>query len=124
MGLASAHILAGRGAILALADINEKALNAALKSLQGDKHIADVVDVRNGQQVTAWIEKIAKTLGKLDGAANVAGVCRDPCAIVDESDDTWNFTVGTFPFSLPCPGLANTRQMSMPRASSTACVHS
>ncbi|KAJ9643307.1 hypothetical protein H2204_002203 [Knufia peltigerae] len=94
IGLASARMLAKRGATLALGDISQAKLEAALASLGPGKHIATVVDVTNSKQVEEWIQEAATKLGKLDGAANIAGVCRHPAPITEESDENWDTTMG------------------------------
>lgn len=92
MGLATAKLLASRGAILSLADINERTLEAETKSLPGcNKHIYTVVDVRSSQSVDAWIKATLEKLGKLDGAVNMAGVISPAKCITEETDETWNF---------------------------------
>lgn len=92
MGLATAKLLASRGAILSLADINESAVKAATDSLTGsDKHMCAVVDVRHSQSVDTWIRSTVEKLGKLDGAVNMAGVISPAKPITEETDETWNF---------------------------------
>ena len=93
MGLATAQLLASRGAKVSLADINEDGLKAALKSLPfPEKHIYTVVDVSNSQSVNAWIDRTVAELGGLHGAVNMAGVIR-PCAEVSEiTDEDWDLT--------------------------------
>jgi len=92
MGLATAKLLASRGAIISLADINEEAVKTSTKSLSGsDKHMYTVVDVRNSQSVNTWIESTVQTLGKLDGAVNMAGVITRATPITEETDANWDF---------------------------------
>ena len=92
MGLATAKLLASRGAIVSLADINEGAVKVATESLSGsDKHIYTVVDVRHSGSVDAWIKSTVEKLGKLDGAVNMAGVISPAKPITEETDETWNF---------------------------------
>lgn len=92
MGLATAKLLASRGAIISLADINEEAVKAAAKSMTGsDKHMSTVVDVRSSQSVNAWIESTVQKLGKLDGAVNMAGVITHATPITEETDENWEF---------------------------------
>ncbi|OAL54595.1 oxidoreductase [Pyrenochaeta sp. DS3sAY3a] len=91
IGLATAKILAGRGAVLSLADLQHDALNRALQSLPGDKHMVTTVDVRDSTQVQAWIDKTVEQLGRLDGAANLAGVTTDGLPIAEETDENWDF---------------------------------
>lgn len=86
--------MADRGAILSIADVNQKGLDDALAELKGDNHIATVVDVRDGSQVHKWIEKTVQQLGKLDSGVNLAGVARMQAAVTEATDDDWDFMVG------------------------------
>lgn len=98
MGLATAKLLASRGAIISLADVNGESVKAATRSLPGsDKHTYTIVDVRNSQAVNAWIESTVHRLGKLDGAVNMAGVITPTAPVAEETDDNWdfNFAVNT-----------------------------
>ncbi|EHY54339.1 hypothetical protein HRR83_008079 [Exophiala dermatitidis] len=94
MGLATAKLLASRGAIISLADINEAGVKAATESLPGgsDKHMYSVVDVRISQQINRWIESTVQRFGKLDGAVNMAGIITPAKPVAEESDETWDFT--------------------------------
>lgn len=76
IGLATAKLLASRGARLSLADINANQLEAAAKSIEqaGGQVIYTVVDVRKSEEVRGFIEKTVQEYGRLDGAANLAGV--------------------------------------------------
>mgnify|MGYP001151052330 CR=1 FL=1 len=89
MGLEIARQLASRGAIVSLADVNEKGLEAAVMCLPGDKHIHSPVDVRDSSSVNRWIEKTVKELGRLDGAVNFAGICSFDRTIMEETDEGW-----------------------------------
>lgn len=96
IGLASAKLLAARGAILSLADINENALKSAIPSLakHNEKgHIYNVVDVRDSSTVDSWIEATVRELGKLDGAVNMAGVITPAKPITETSDEEWDFSL-------------------------------
>jgi NAD(P)-dependent dehydrogenase (short-subunit alcohol dehydrogenase family) len=89
---ALAKVLASRGAILSLADRDQEGLNDTLKVLEGSKHITTVVDVRSTSGVEAWIDKTVKQLGKLDGAANLAGVHTGKGRVLaEETDENWDF---------------------------------
>jgi NAD(P)-dependent dehydrogenase (short-subunit alcohol dehydrogenase family) len=93
MGLATAKLLASRGAIISLADLNKEALETATESLPGsDKHICNTVDVRDSQSVDAWIEWTVEKLGKLDGAVNMAGVITPATKVTEMTDSDWDFT--------------------------------
>lgn len=93
MGLATAELLASRGATISLADINEEALRTAVQSLpNSSKHISTVVDVRSSKSVDDWIQSTVQKLGKLDGAVNMAGVITPATPIVEETDEHWDFS--------------------------------
>lgn len=105
MGLATAQGLYARGASLSLADIREDALDkavseikAASSSSNGDNTIiTTVVDIRDSDQVDAWIEKTIKHFGRLDGAANIAGVLGKSFGVGDLaelSNDEFDFITG------------------------------
>ena len=54
--------------------------------------MSTVVDVRKSASVDSWISKTVEKYGKLDGAANWAGVIRiNP--IVEATDEDWNFVM-------------------------------
>ncbi|OAA59187.1 short chain dehydrogenase/reductase family oxidoreductase [Niveomyces insectorum RCEF 264] len=105
MGLATAQLLAARGASVSLADINETALAAAVASLPvdaapGQKHMYSVVDVRSPAAVDAWIAKTVEDLGTrgggsgrgLDGAVNMAGIIAPAAPITELSLADWDRT--------------------------------
>ena len=100
IGLATAHLLASRGASLCLADVQEEALEKAaaeIKAAYGVDVIPCIVDVRNVTQVDAWIQKVIDHFGRLDGAANLAGVIGKnlgKTGIVDQDEDEWDFLIG------------------------------
>ena len=93
MGLATAKLLASRGAIVSLGDLNEKALLTAIESLPGGegRHMARVIDVRDSKTIDSWIESTVQTLGKLDGAVNMAGIISPACPIARMTDADWDF---------------------------------
>lgn len=78
IGLATAHMLASRGATISIADANEDGLKQAEKEIKEKWPSAGVfscvVDVRNEEQVKNWVEGTKKQYGKIDGAVNMAGV--------------------------------------------------
>ncbi|CEJ61167.1 Putative Dehydrogenases with different specificities [Penicillium brasilianum] len=92
MGLATAKLVASRGAIVSMADINEAALQTVIESLPGsESHFYTRVDVRDSCQVDTWIKSTVNKLGKLDGAVNMAGVITPTMPITETTDETWNF---------------------------------
>ncbi|KAF3012655.1 hypothetical protein E8E14_011011 [Neopestalotiopsis sp. 37M] len=99
MGLATAQLLASRGAIISLADINEEALKTATASLpkppgsSGTKdHMYTVVDVRQTQSVDDWIAGTVARLGAVDGAVNMAGIIRSAVPVAQSTDEDWDST--------------------------------
>lgn len=63
----------------------------------GVKIITRTVDVRDRSQVDAWISDTVKEFGKLDGAANIAGVICPRIGEIfleDESEEDWEFVLG------------------------------
>jgi NAD(P)-dependent dehydrogenase (short-subunit alcohol dehydrogenase family) len=96
IGLATSKLLASRGAKLSLADINASQLEAAVKSIQeaGGQAIFTVVDVTKREHVKKFIEKTVQEYGRLDGAANLAGVIGRHAVTLelrDETDDEYDF---------------------------------
>ncbi|KAF9874242.1 short chain dehydrogenase reductase family [Colletotrichum karsti] len=101
IGLATAHLLAERGAKLSLADVQEKALQQAQSDIQtkypGSEVLIFTVDVKNYDKVENWISETVKHFGKLDGAANLAGIIPDSIGLngIDQQDfDEWNLILG------------------------------
>ena len=94
IGLATARLLASRGASVSLADINQKDLDTAIAELKRSnpkiKIHAKVVDVSNGQEVDEWLEKTVKYLGALNGAVNAAGITGKGTNIADTTDKDWD----------------------------------
>jgi NAD(P)-dependent dehydrogenase (short-subunit alcohol dehydrogenase family) len=88
-----AQLLSKRGALVSLADVNEKGLAETIQSLENSSsHLSTVVDVRKSASVDSWISKTIEKFGKLDGAANWAGVIRiNP--VVEVTDEDWNFVM-------------------------------
>lgn len=78
IGLSLATLLAKRGAILSIADVSQQSLDKAaetLKEASGAEHVTTHrVDVRDYSQVEGWLKATVEKFGKLDGAANLAGI--------------------------------------------------
>ncbi|MFE4611692.1 SDR family NAD(P)-dependent oxidoreductase [Streptomyces niveus] len=92
MGLATARAFAQAGAAVALADINEDAVNAATKQLTdaGHKALALVCDVTDENQVAGAVDRTVETFGRLDMAYNNAGIMPPPTDAADESADQFD----------------------------------
>lgn len=71
IGLATARLLAGEGATLALVDVNEAGLRAAAKETGGHPF---VVELRDGEAIDRSVQAAGEALGGLDGVVNCAGV--------------------------------------------------
>lgn len=96
IGLATARLLAAKGAKLSLADVQEKPLqDLEAELLQYNSNImTKVVDITNRASVEDWISSTVQTFGKLDGAANLAGVIgrqNTVAGVADLDDDDWDF---------------------------------
>lgn len=106
IGLATAQLLASRGASLSLADVNTRGLEEAAKSIEalGAKVIFTKTDCTKPADCKAWIQRTLDTFGKLDGAANMAGVIGKGVGIMgvhNMTDEEWHFVMdininGTF----------------------------
>ena len=121
IGKATAKLLASRGALLSLCDINPTGLEQVAKEIteEGGKAIYTVVDISNDRQVSEWIAKTVEHYGKLHGAANVAGVAPKRFGLdrVEEMDeDDWAFTLGVNLTGLMHCLRAETKALSHPAA--------
>ncbi|KIW17950.1 hypothetical protein PV08_05145 [Exophiala spinifera] len=79
IGLATARVLASRGASLYVGDVNAAALEASLPSIIHTATAAASIktsslDVRNRTDVREFMKKAKAEFGRLHGAANIAGV--------------------------------------------------
>lgn len=101
IGLATAHLLASRGAKgLSLGDLSTDGLEKVASELK-QKYHTDVftfqLDVRNCAKVEEWITETVKHFGKLDCAANIAGVIPKSIGVngIEKQDlEEWDFMLG------------------------------
>jgi len=100
IGFALVELLVSEGAKVSFADVSERALQEATEKLKAMNHpgefISQVVDVRKPDQVNAWIAKTVENFGKLDGAANLAGVIPESInvnRVEDQKDEEWQFVL-------------------------------
>ncbi|KAI0425866.1 hypothetical protein F5Y09DRAFT_334636 [Xylaria sp. FL1042] len=92
MGLSTARLLASRGAVISLADINEAAVKNATASLENShsqEHIYSVVDVQSSKAVNSWIETTIQKFGRIDGAVNMAGIIKHATPVAESTDEDW-----------------------------------
>lgn len=95
IGLATAQVLARKGGIVCLADVDAKAMKEADEYFTKAEatFMLDRVDVSKRKEVDSWIQSIVDKHGRLDGAANVAGIIgRDHgvAAVSELDDDEWD----------------------------------
>lgn len=91
IGLATAKILSKRGAAVGIADVDPEAMKSAEEyfSPLGVPFTISRVDISKRIEVESWIDSVVDKFGRLDGAANVAGVIGKHHGItsVEEIDD-------------------------------------
>ncbi|CAG9948187.1 unnamed protein product [Clonostachys rosea f. rosea IK726] len=95
IGLATAKLVSERGGIPCLSDISSDSLAEAEAYFREHKYnfLAHKVDVSDRGEVENWLDDIVAHFGRLDGAANIAGVIgRDHGvkAVSELNDDEWN----------------------------------
>lgn len=95
IGLATAQILSRKGATVCIADVDPEAMKAAEKYFGslGAPHMVTKVDVSKRSQVDTWIAGVVEKYGRLDGAANVAGVigkAHGIASVAELEDDEWD----------------------------------
>ncbi|KAJ5624108.1 hypothetical protein N7510_000417 [Penicillium lagena] len=97
IGLAVARQLHAHGALLSLADISTECLANAVSELTGRSEDSTImttaVDVSSSSSVNAWISETVSRFGRLDGAANMAGMIGKQHGVgklTDLEDDEWD----------------------------------
>lgn len=95
IGLATAKLLSTRGATVCIADIDPKAMDEAKAYFTplNVPFIITKVDISNRVEVDSWIDLVVNTFGRLDGAANVAGIIgkvHGITAVADMPDSEWD----------------------------------
>ncbi|KID94642.1 short chain dehydrogenase family protein, partial [Metarhizium majus ARSEF 297] len=99
IGLATAQLLSRKGATVCIADIDPEAIKDAEKFFSGlgAPHMTTKVDVSKRTQVDSWVTSIVDKYGRLDGAANVAGVIgkgHGIASVAELDDDEWDKIIG------------------------------
>jgi len=95
IGLATAQIVSERGATVCIADMDLVALTTASDHFEARKkpYMITTVDVSNRAEVDAWIASIVEKFGRLDGAANCAGIIgkhHGIRAVANLEDEEWD----------------------------------
>lgn len=83
LGRAMGEYLAGKGARLALVDLNQDRLNEAVAACEnaGGEARAYLCNVANEEQVSHMVAQVSEDFGALDGLVNNAGILRDGLTI-------------------------------------------
>ncbi|KAF4458903.1 Levodione reductase [Fusarium albosuccineum] len=95
IGLGTAKLLSQRGATVCIADVDSQAIDFANEYFTARRSPFTIakVDVSKRREVDSWIEGVVKKFGRLDGAANVAGIIgklHGTTAVRDMDDDEWD----------------------------------
>ena len=95
IGLATAKILSRRGAAVCIADVDPAAMKSAdaYFSKAGAPYLVTRVDVSRRAEVDGWIDAVVRKFGRLDGAANVAGVigkAHGSASVAELEDEEWD----------------------------------
>ncbi|KAF7558574.1 hypothetical protein G7046_g5577 [Stylonectria norvegica] len=95
IGLATAKILSERGAAVCIADVDPAAMELASSYFSDLKAAFSVtrVDISHKKDVEDWLDWISEKHGRVDGAANVAGVIgkhHGVRPVADLEDDEWH----------------------------------
>lgn len=92
IGLATANAFAEAGASVALADWDEKAVNAAAEQLEAEGHqtLAIGCDVSDDDQVKSMVKKTVSAFGRLDAAYNNAGIQNELAEAADQTREDFD----------------------------------
>jgi NAD(P)-dependent dehydrogenase (short-subunit alcohol dehydrogenase family) len=97
IGLGLATVLAGRGALVAIADVEQEALTRAaedLASIAGQDKVLDVLtDVSKYKSVESLRERVLERFGRVDLLFNNAGVCTFN-RVTEVALEDWDWVLG------------------------------
>jgi len=97
IGLATARLLASRGARVVLADIDAEAGQAALSGTPGEGNaVFQQADMSSAADVERLMRATVEELGRLDVIVNNAGVQRSG-AVTELAEETWDLLLGVNP---------------------------
>ena len=91
IGAATAQLLAGEGAKVAVSDLDEGPANEVAKPIGG---LALSCDVSDRAQVERMVERTVKELGRLDVLVTCAGIIRDNL-LFKMTDEDWDLVIDT-----------------------------
>lgn len=74
IGLATAHLLAARGAIVTITGRDEARLEAARTALAGTGHTAAAYALKDADATADWLKSVAVEIGAFDGIFHAAGI--------------------------------------------------
>lgn len=99
IGLATVKLLAQAGARVSIADVQQKALDDVVADIEsaGGEALGCIVNVADAGQVDEWVGRTLQRFGRLDGAANVAGVIGtgiNKNRVEEIEDSDWAFVLG------------------------------
>jgi NAD(P)-dependent dehydrogenase (short-subunit alcohol dehydrogenase family) len=117
MGAAAALLLASEGAAVVVADLNTDGGEAVQQAITdaGGTAVLQPTDVSDRESVHAMVARAVGELGKLDLAANVAGVAQRPTALHETTVELWDKT-----HAVNGRGLFFCLQAEIPRSSTPA----
>ena len=102
IGFAIANSFAENGAISVILDLNQNAIDEAVKKIDdvGNKAVGFVADVTNSESVKAVFKDVFKKFGKIDALINNAGITKDGLLMKMKESD-WQMVIdvnlkGTF----------------------------
>jgi NAD(P)-dependent dehydrogenase (short-subunit alcohol dehydrogenase family) len=94
IGLATAELIHSRGGSVSIADVDSTALERAKKTFGDDQKVfLTEVDVSKREAVDRWIKSTVEKFGRLDGAANCAGVIgkhHGTRTVEEQDDEQWH----------------------------------
>ncbi|MEW6673063.1 MAG: SDR family NAD(P)-dependent oxidoreductase [Thermodesulfobacteriota bacterium] len=96
MGFTIARALLQEGAKVAIADVDQAAVNSACKELDrnGTRIIGEKIDVRNKTDVVQFVEKVHDLWGRIDILVNNAGgALRTPHVLAEIDEKDWDLVL-------------------------------
>jgi NAD(P)-dependent dehydrogenase (short-subunit alcohol dehydrogenase family) len=95
IGLATAKLIASRGATVCIADVDPVALKAAEAHFKSHEILYSItkLNVAKRSGVENWTDSIIEQFGRLDGAANCAGIIGKHHGVrnvADLEDEEWD----------------------------------